>query len=267
MTSKDRNLVQPSVLDGLGWNLIRVWSFDYLDDPSHVVELIKSKVEDIRLHRENYKHQAKESLAPVEFEKKEIERANYGKPYVAYSKVFGYAACAYDASLMKKQIVKEIMELEAPIEDGLLQMRFASALGMAHAGSKSQRELSICLTSLKVKKNQNPSRTKTFYWREDQCENGKTVPLTSYRYDVDKSRPFDATPKEEILVAIKEVLTNDGAMFKEELKKRVSTCFQIKALTKKSDEIIDDVITYYLDKKELVMIDDGSRVALKGMDK
>ena len=267
LTSKDRNLVQPSVLDGLGWNLIRVWSFDYLDDPSHVVELIKSKVEDIRLHRENYKHQAKESLAPVEFEKKEIERANYGKPYVAYSKVFGYAACAYDASLMKKQIVKEIMELEAPIEDGLLQMRFASALGMAHAGSKSQRELSICLTSLKVKKNQNPSKSKTFYWREDQCENGKTVPLTSYRYDVDKSRPFDATPKEEILVAIKEVLTNDGAMFKEELKKRVSTCFQIKALTKKSDEIIDDVISYYLDKKELVMIDDGSRVALKGMDK
>ncbi len=266
LTSKDRNLVQPSVLDGLGWNLLRVYSFDYLDDPSHVVELIKSKVEDILLHRENYKHTEKEALPPVEFEKKEIERVDYGKPYVAYSKVYGYAACALDAMQMKQRIVREIMELEAPIESGLLGMRFAAALGLAHAGARSDKELSLCLTSLRAKKNQNPSKTKTFYWRDDQCKNGKTVPLTNYRYDESKSRPFDATPKEEILVAIKEVLTNDGAMFKEELKKRVSTLFRVKALTKKSDEIINDVLNYYLDKKELVMIDDGSRVALKGMD-
>ncbi|MCF0112454.1 MAG: hypothetical protein HUJ60_00570, partial [Bacilli bacterium] len=32
-TSKDRNIIQPNALDLLGWNLIRVWSFDYLDNP------------------------------------------------------------------------------------------------------------------------------------------------------------------------------------------------------------------------------------------
>ncbi len=266
LTSKDRNLVQPSVLDGLGWNLFRVWSFDYLDNPSRVVGLIKERVEDIRLHREKYKHQEKEAASLIEFEKKEIARADYGKPYLSYTKVFGYELNAQQSFAMKKQIVKEIMELEAPIEDSLLQLRFANALGLAFLGEGNKKVLSVCLTELRARKSQNPSKSKTFYWREDQCEEGKAKPLTAYRYDENKLRPFEDTPKEEIFLAVKEALINGGAMFRSELKKSVANLFHLKALTKKYADTIDEALDYYLDKKALVMVDDGSRVALKEME-
>ncbi len=267
LTSKDRNVVQPSVLDGLGWNLIRVWSFDYLDNPSRVVETIKERVEDIRLHPENYKHAAKQEVKPVEFEQQEVARVNYGKPYAPYTRVYASVSYQFDAINAKRQIVREIMNLEAPISDELLQKRYANAIGLARAGKKSQDELSGFLTDIKAKKNRNFSKTKTFYWRENQCEGGKAIALESYRYDLANSRPFEDTPKEEILVAVKEVLNNDGAMFKEELKRCVAKLFRIKTLVKKADATISDCLDYYLSKGELVMIDNDSRIALKGTEK
>lgn len=46
-TSRDRNIIQPSILKVLGWNLIRIWSFDYLDDPKFVINLIVDKIKEL----------------------------------------------------------------------------------------------------------------------------------------------------------------------------------------------------------------------------
>ena len=69
------------------------------------------------------------------------------------------------------------------------------------------------------------------------------------------------------MVAIKEVLTNDGPMFKEELKRYVARVFDIKALGSKVDKAIDDCVACYISKGELIMIDNNSRVALKTQGK
>lgn len=41
-TARDREIVQPSVLKGLGWNIIRVWSVDWLNDSEAVIASIVS---------------------------------------------------------------------------------------------------------------------------------------------------------------------------------------------------------------------------------
>lgn len=43
-TARDREIVQPSVLKGLGWNIIRVWSVDWLNDSETVIESIVSEL-------------------------------------------------------------------------------------------------------------------------------------------------------------------------------------------------------------------------------
>ena len=264
MTSKDRNIVQPNVLDLLGWNLIRIWSFDYLDNQEQVINEICNKIEDIRQHPENYKHVAQENnQLNIEFETKEIEQVNYSKPYIMYNKVHEIYN-TYDGDiLVKQQIIREILNVEAPISEEMLRNRFANAMGVARAGSRIQDDMHVCLRRIGAKKNRNHSQTKTFYWRDDQCENGKLIEIQYYRIGGEKPRAMDDVPKEEIFVAIKEVLTNNGPIFKDELKKYVAKAFEIKAVGRKVDEAIDDCIAHYINKGELVIVDNGSRIAMK----
>ncbi len=46
-TARDREVVQPSVLHGLGWNIERVWSVDWLENPDAVIERITSAIAQI----------------------------------------------------------------------------------------------------------------------------------------------------------------------------------------------------------------------------
>lgn len=263
LTSKDRNIVQPNALDLLGWNLMRVWSFDYLDNPKQVIDDICIRIEDIRMHPENYKHSIQENpQMNIEFESKEIEQVNYSRPYVAFSKVYDIYGSGNNDIYAKQQIIREIMSLEAPISEEVLRNRFANAMGLARAGNQIQNDMHQCLLMIGAKKNSNYAKTKMFYWRNDQ-----TTDLEFYRIGGDKPRAMDDVPKEEIFVAIKEVLTNDGPMFKEELKRYVAKVFDIKAVGRKVDEAIDDCVSCYLAKGYLTMIDNGSRVALKSQEK
>ncbi|MBO5081792.1 MAG: DUF4011 domain-containing protein, partial [Lachnospiraceae bacterium] len=52
-TARDRNLGQPSVLKGLGWNLHRVWTLDWLDTPEREFAKIEDAIKRI-LHPELY---------------------------------------------------------------------------------------------------------------------------------------------------------------------------------------------------------------------
>ena len=225
-------------------------------------------IEDIRKYPENYKHTPQENpQMEIEFETKEIERVNYSKVYESYDTVHYIYGSGYDDMNAKKQIVREILEVEAPISEEVLRNRFANAMGVARAGNKIQSDMYTCLSLLHAKKNKNYSGSKTFYWRDDQQKDGKIIELTYYRVGGNKPRALDDVPKEEIIVAIKEVLTNDGPMFKEELKRYVARVFDIKAVGRKVDEAIDDCVAFYRAKGELVMIDNESRVALKSQNK
>ena len=269
LTSRDRNIVQPNTLDLLGWNLIRVWSFDYLDNPKQVIQEICQKIEDIRMHPENYKHTVQENpQLEIEFETKEIEQVNYSKPYISYNKVNNIYGSGYDDIYSKQKIIREILDIEAPISEEVLRNRFANAIGVARAGNRIQDDMRRCLSMIGAKKNKNFAGDKFFYWRADQCDAlGRLIELQYYRIGGDKPRAMDDVPKEEIFVAIKEVLTNDGPMFKEELKRYVARVFEIKSVGSKVDKAIDDCVACYISKGELIMIDNNSRVALKTQGK
>lgn len=243
---------------------MRVWSFDYFDNPERVIADICSKIEEIRKCPENFERSKEESKQlNIEFESKEIEQANFSKPYQTYDKVFDGYFDIYSESKSKEQIIREILDMEAPISEELLRNRFANAMGLSRAGNKIQDDMYKCLRNIGAKKNKNYAGSKIFYWNVNQFIEGRLIELTYYRIGGEKPRSMDDVPKEEIFVAIKEVLTNNGPMFKEELKRFVARAFEIKSVGRKVDETIDDCLSNYLIKGELIMIDNNSRVALK----
>ena len=264
LTSRDRNIVQPTALELLGWNLMRVWSFDYFDSPDGVVDSICERIEDIRKHPEQYKSVAQENpQLEIKFESKEVEMLNFSKPYTPFTKVYDIYGTSDDNPYVKRQIVKEIMELEAPISKEVLQNRFANAMGVSRAGSGIQSDMIDALRAIGAKKNTNfNDKEKVFFWLANQGQE-----LEFYRVGGEKPRSMYDVPKEEIFVAIKEVLLNHGPMFKEELKSYVAKAFDIKAVGAKVDKAIEDCVDYYKYKGGIVMVDNGSRVALKSQEK
>ena len=74
--------------------------------------------------------------------------------------------------------------------------------------------------------------------------------------------------KEEIIVAVKEVLLNHGPMTIDDLKRLTANCFRIKYVKAKVNETMDCVIEHYCNNKDpnkniLTMINSQSRIALK----
>ncbi|MDN5828835.1 MAG: AAA domain-containing protein [Staphylococcus equorum] len=45
--ANDRNIIQPSVLEGLGWNIHRIWTIDWYEDKNKEIEKVLSKIESI----------------------------------------------------------------------------------------------------------------------------------------------------------------------------------------------------------------------------
>ncbi len=47
-TARDRFVVQPGVLKGLGWKIMRVWTLEWLDNPEKILALIKDEIEKVQ---------------------------------------------------------------------------------------------------------------------------------------------------------------------------------------------------------------------------
>ena len=263
LTSRDRNIVQPTTLEFLGWNLVRVWSFDYLDNPDATINKICELIEDIRAHPENYKNRERESQQMnIEFVSEEPERLNFSKEYTPYMEVHNIYGTSDNNQYTAKAIVEKIMKMEAPISKEVLRNRYANAIGALRAGDNIQQDVKVALSMIGARRNTNNAKTKMFFWL-----NGQDTNLDYYRIGGEKPRSMDDVPKEEIIVAIRETLLNDGPISRDDLKKYVAKAFGIKAVGRLVDVTIDDCIEYYLSKDILVKIDGGLRIGLKGNNK
>ena len=45
-TSNDRNIIQPNVLESLGWNVHRIWSIDWYEDKEKEINRVISKIKE-----------------------------------------------------------------------------------------------------------------------------------------------------------------------------------------------------------------------------
>ena len=67
-TAADRFAVQPSVLAGLGWRTMRLWTIEWLDDAQKVLQEIGRKIEEAKQQKEEEKRLAEQRAAEAEAE-------------------------------------------------------------------------------------------------------------------------------------------------------------------------------------------------------
>jgi hypothetical protein len=222
---RDRNIVQPSILERLHWKLYRVWSVEYLDHPEEVakriLEAMKENDSSIKLAK---------NATPVSFTKKEVLLESI------YPHKIDYPSTDYSK---EDDVLLAIVEREWPISQATLEKRYRDATKLSRISDTTRKQMILALKSKDAESHLAAGLT-YFY------PNDVTYSLyDSYRPLSD--RPLYEVPAEEIGNAMKDLLLSEGAMSQEDLFKQISVLFGSQSLSTRSHAYLVDVLHYLVD--------------------
>ncbi len=226
-TARDREIIQPSVLNALGWNVMKVWSIDWHNDKKSVVSKIEKAIQNAGTPGQQSdvkpKIEIKMEVADIESEQ---NRANsiYSNPDIVKKENYVSMVCmpipdqelntgVFNHNLLKDRLEK-IIEQEAPIFNTMLYKKVIELWKMPRITPTVAEEVDNMINKLGVKKvkenerfviwksNQNPEKYQVF--RSDEKRDSSEIPLVEYEN------------------AVKYVLQTEMALPLEDLKKNAS---------------------------------------------
>ncbi|MDE7345539.1 MAG: DUF4011 domain-containing protein [Muribaculaceae bacterium] len=194
-TTRDREVVQPAVLQGLGWKVMRVWSVDWYRNKQRVIERIIEKLSEAE------KDQRIDSETPVfDISKEEIaEKTSNARTYTHYTMGKDEAICKSDFMLMK-----DIIAAEQPISFMHLCRRVTSMRGLPRITPTIQKSLG--------------SYTGNFHTDQSGAlwmSESDSIDYTFYRPD--SGRDITDIPEIELINAIIETLNEQVALSEDDL--------------------------------------------------
>lgn len=210
-TTRDRELAQSSVLEGLGWQLHRIWTMDWLDNRSKELARLLNRLETLK----------NEPPSPAQTPAPAAPAKLAGKPdIVAPAVSVQTSAPVYQAARLQVhpidadsfndpkhrpsilRAVSQVLEQEAPVREGLLIRRVAQGFGIARAGSRIQRHLAGLLESLNLPVTEQDGER--FYWTAQQDPTSYSLYRTAG--EGDDKRDVRDLPRQEIANAAAAVL-------------------------------------------------------------
>ena len=244
-TAQDRFLLQPSVLQGLGWNVIRVWTLDWLDDPDRVLREIREILETLP-GRQEEDNVSQDTFAPLEqLEKMEEEEffRTAKAPYVSFRPPLSGTPEEFYLPQSQSKIVRlaqKILEQESPVSRKLLMKKVLGAWGITRSGARVENIFSDAMR--KIKKSTTRDEDREFFWNKDQNPNEFAV----YRpgEDEDSRRSMDDIPSEEILIAAAEVLREQVSLPRPDLIRETAKKFGFS----RRGNVIESTISYAIEK-------------------
>ena len=222
-TTRDRELAQTSVLEGLGWKILRVWTMDWWDNREKELDRVKRAVEAAKNRPEAQEPPEPVQTEPME-EKQTLERAlgpeeptNGAEAYRAASLPQIKAAPEdlargeYDAKL--RWTVEKILDREAPITEGLLLRRLTQSFGIVRAGTRIQEKIAGILSAMNLPGTEQEGTR--VYWNRDQ----DPAAYSGFRVSGqgDNKREARDVPLEEGVNALCQVLSEQVSLSEEDL--------------------------------------------------
>ena len=225
-TTRDRELAQISVLNGLGWNILRVWCMDWWDNSEKELKRIFKKLKDIK----NNADKPEEVPAPKAEEPKVMLQSNgavapepveeppAAAPFYTPTSIPAMMVSAdeftepkYVRDIRKK--LELVVKTEAPISASMLIRRVVQSYGISRAGSRIQGHMNTILSGMKLKTTTQADAV--FYWRNDQSPEEYT--LFRVNGEGEAHRDVRDVPVQETANAICAVLFEQFSMAQEDL--------------------------------------------------
>ena len=244
-TSKDRNVVQTDVLNQLGWRIIRIWSLDYFDSPNLVIDKIVEAINNPNFGDDDKRNKKRK----IVFEKEDNQNDfNHSIDYIPSS----YPQRETDSDLFfedketrTRNVIEFFIRNEGPISERLLFKKVLNQFSI----SKNTKSTKAVFNELLFNKPSNFTNNVKFYWDKEEDKNK----VNYYRVG-SKYREFIDIPKEEILVAIKDIMKIKLSLNRDELIKYIVSAFGFNKVGDAMKEVVNTAIDF-AQIKEFIRID------------
>ena len=215
-TARDRFVVQPGVLKGLGWSVMRVWTLDWLDDSTKVLQDIKSAVERAQHPEEKPAEEVKTKQAPVFETVEKVPAENKATLYeTADVTPVGTPEQFYLPQTVTQihSLAVLILSAEAPISRNALVHKLLGAWGITRSGDRTDTVLAGVFKM--IDKRITVDADKAFFWLGTQDPDAYDI----YRpADIQGNRrELTEIPSEEIISAMTEVLSEQIGLSRADL--------------------------------------------------
>ena len=226
-TTRDREIAQISVLNGLGWSILRVWCMDWWDNSGKELKRIFCKLQDIQNGVKGPEAEiSKPAAEAVKLQGNISASAFVEAPSVQIKTPPVYTAAIVPVKLISADAFVEpwhergiqskiemVIAAEAPVSLSMLTKRVVQSYGIARAGSRIQGHMNTILRKM------NPQNTAqagvVFYWRKDQNPDA----YAGFRVsgEGENRRDVRDVPVQEVANAIYTVLYEQVSMGQEDL--------------------------------------------------
>ena len=247
-TTRDREIGQIGVLEGLGWKLHRIWTMDWWDNRNaelqKLLDILSSKPEPPE------DPDASPEIVPVTPDEapKLASQIPAGSPQVpcytpaklkqSVLNAEDFLLPRYAAGIRKK--LEAVIQAEAPVSENLLIKRVVQSYGITRTGSRIQKYMDGILANMDLLTTSSEDRR--FYWRADQ----DPTTYDQYRLSVNDEDRRDAKdiPVQEAAAALCRVLYEQVSMGREDLIREAAKAMGFARLGTAVTALLTDAIAY-----------------------
>lgn len=216
-SARDRDRLRQGVLEGLGWNFHRIWSTDWFRNPQQEITRAVAAIEAARARIADGRHALPE-VAPVP--KHEIVRGApaeevapiASQPYqkVRLTPVSPMTELHKEKPERLMQMIRAVVEVEAPVHASEVTRRIMDAYGVAKAGA---RIVSVVDEAIRLGVSQGVYRGRgSFVYRADS----HPIPIRSRGHFESAERKIEWVAPEELDQALLETVTLGFSMSRED---------------------------------------------------
>lgn len=267
-TTRDREIVQPSILEMLDWKVMRVYSIDWYDNKEKTLNYIineleglqndEEKIDAVEPEKEEYTFNVDDlgENEIVEDTQRNEGRRSYEEANVEWYNVIPEYFSPYSTSNF--ELVNGIVEKEQPISENYLCKLIAKAMGFGHAGSNIQKLVSFANERDVIYKDPIQIGKYSYYWLN------KDISQDYNTYRSPSPRSILEIPAIEIINAIKELVREEYSLPLDRIPTLTAKKFGFSGAGKAISTTVKDVLNYML--KNCIIELKGDYVCLKDIN-
>ncbi len=256
-TMRDREITQPAVLESLGWNIHKVWSADWWEQPQKTVQAVLEKIKWAQENKAKNALPMVNEAAPQTPVVPKVEALVYNKPQPAVyhyevtnlAPVNSTSSDEFLSFSNKRKIlaqIEQVLQTEAPVSKNLLSKRVLNAWGISRNGARINAYFEILFAEVNMQ--QVTHRQAVFCWRSEQQPSSYSI-YRSAKKDAEK-READDLPPEETANAARQVLKAQIALSKDDLVRETAKLFHFSKVGNNVDAAMRKGIQLLIDNGE-----------------